>query len=150
MENKFTMISSRVPRKLQNLISQLKMSVKELMFFLKGGIDRSLHIICLKSVTRKIVKHWFKLTIDQLSLANKENRSTHITYKRTSFLIFISARKRYTDLKRSLKRSLSDALEHDDVTDFGYDKRQQVSISPTFYEQLLRVQIPKAQKSCLT
>jgi hypothetical protein len=34
----------------------------------------------------------------------------------------VPARKRYTDLKRSLKRSLSDALEHDDVTDFGYDK----------------------------
>ena len=28
------------------------------------------------------------------------------------------------DSKRSLKRSMSDALEHDDVTDFGYDKRQ--------------------------
>ena len=28
------------------------------------------------------------------------------------------------ETKRSLKRSLSDALEHDDVTDFGYDKRQ--------------------------
>jgi len=47
-------------------------------------------------------------------------------HKRTNLLIFITARKRYTDLKRSLKRSLSDALEHDDVSDFGYDKRQQV------------------------
>lgn len=39
-------------------------------------------------------------------------------------LEIVSARKRYSDMKRSLKRSLSDALEHDDVTDFGYDKRQ--------------------------
>ena len=71
----------------------------------------------------------------QLSLANKGNHSSHKTYKRTSFLIFISARKRYTDLKRSLKRSLSDALEHDDVTDFGYDKRQQVSNLQTFWHK---------------
>jgi hypothetical protein len=27
-------------------------------------------------------------------------------------------------MKRSLKRSMSDALEHDDIGDFGYDKRR--------------------------
>ncbi len=39
-------------------------------------------------------------------------------------LWFLQARNRYADMKRSLKRSMSDALEHDDIGDFGYDKRR--------------------------
>jgi len=35
-----------------------------------------------------------------------------------------AGRKRFATWKRGAKRSLADALKHDDATDFGYDKRQ--------------------------
>ena len=52
---------------------------------------------------------------------------------------------RENKLSRSREKSVSNS-----VFDWKWKKEDLGSISPTFYEQLLRSKIPKAQKSCLT